>query len=108
MRAILSMRTRLGWNSALNIRLTPTAVDDLKAIRAYIAQFNATAAERILARIQQSILLLEEFPNAGREGAVTGTREFSIPNLAYIVVYRIASATDLDVLSVLHERRQYP
>lgn len=52
--------------------------------------------------------MFESFPFPGREGDVGGTREFAIPGLAYTIVCRIASETDIDVLTVVHDRRRYP
>lgn len=44
----------------------------------------------------------------GRPGRIAGTRELSIVGLAYYAVYRIADATQLDVIAIMHERQQYP
>lgn len=44
----------------------------------------------------------------GRTGQVEDTREFSVTGLPYIIVYALASATELDILTVVHERRRYP
>ncbi len=53
-------------------------------------------------------MLLGQFPQMGHEGEVPGTREFLVTGLPYIIVYRIASATTLDVLTIVHARRKYP
>lgn len=78
------------------------------AIREWIARDDQRAADRVLSRIRQTILMLGQFPMIGRMGAVDGTREFSVTGLPYLVVYQIVSPTDLDVLTVLHTRRKYP
>ncbi len=52
--------------------------------------------------------MLESFPLLGREGVVESTREFAIPGLPYTIVYRLASAADLDILTVIHQRKLYP
>jgi toxin ParE1/3/4 len=41
-------------------------------------------------------------------GLVADTREFSVVGLPYVIVYRIASETELDVLTIIHARRKYP
>ena len=92
----------------MNVNFTPEARSDLKNIRAYIAGFDEAAAGRVVSRIRQVVQIFENFPLLGREGTVAGTREFSIPGLAYVVVYRIASETDIDILTIVHERQQYP
>ncbi|MDQ0465877.1 toxin ParE1/3/4 [Caulobacter ginsengisoli] len=92
----------------MSIRFTPEAASDLRAIHTYIAKHNDRAADRVIARIRQSIMIFERFPMLGREGRVAGTREFAIPGLPYTVVYRIVSDTDLDILTILHQRLKYP
>lgn len=53
-------------------------------------------------------MMFGQFPMLGRAGVVADTREFSVVGLPYLIVYRIASETDVDVLTVLHTRRKYP
>jgi toxin ParE1/3/4 len=92
----------------LNVNFTPLAQDDLRAIREWIAQEDELAAERVISRIRQTVLMFEQFPLLGHEGEVANTREFKVTGLPYLIVYRIASATDLDVLTVIHSARKYP
>jgi len=92
----------------LNINFTPQALSDLQAIKSYIAEFNQSTANDVISRVLQVTRMFEQFPLLGREGKISDTREFSIPGLPYIVVYKIASETDIDILTVIHERKQYP
>ena len=92
----------------MNVNLTPRALRKLKAIKTYIAEDNKAAADRVISRILQSLYHLENFPLIGREGQIEGTRELSIPGLPYIGVYRIVNETEIDVLTIIHERQNYP
>ncbi len=92
----------------MNVNFTPQARDDLTAIRDWIAEDDPRAAERVIARIVQTTMMFGQFPMLGRIGSVKGTREFSVVGLPYLIVYRLASETELDVLTVLHTRRRYP
>jgi toxin ParE1/3/4 len=97
-----------GASSALNVNFTPQAQDDLLAIRDWIAQDDDRAAERVISRIRQTVLMFEQFPLLGHPGDVPDTREFKVTGLPYLIVYRIASATDLDILTIIHSARKYP
>lgn len=92
----------------MNVSFTPQARDDLAGIRDWIAEDDDHAADRVIARIVQTAMMFGQFPMLGRLGAVEGTREFSVVGLPYLIVYRIASETEVDVLTVLHTRRKYP
>ena len=92
----------------MNVEFTPEAVADLGGIRAYIAETDPAAADRLISRIRQVITMFERFPLLGRVGSLKGTREFPIPGLPYTVVYQIQSETTLDILTIIHHSRQYP
>ena len=92
----------------MNLNYTSNAVADLETIHAYIAQEAPVIADQVIARILQSLAVLEHFPLAGREGRIPETREWSIARLPYIGVYRLASATDLEVIAIVHTSRKFP
>ena len=92
----------------MNVNFTPQALDDLRGIRAWIAADDELAAERVIARIRQTVLMFEQFPLLGHPGDVPDTREFKVTGLPYLIVYRIESATDLDILTIIHAARKYP
>ena len=97
-----------GRNSDLNLNYTLQAVADLEQIQAHIAVDNPAVADLVVARILQSIAVLENFPLIGRQGRVEGTREWSITGLPYVAIYAISAETDLDILTIVHTRRQWP
>lgn len=92
----------------MNLSYSQEADGDIDAIKAYIALDSPTAAEATIARILQSIAILETFPLIGRVGRVDGTREFLINNLPFFAVYEIVSETDITVLRIIHTSRRYP
>ncbi|EPR18064.1 hypothetical protein M527_13940 [Sphingobium indicum IP26] len=92
----------------MNVNFTPQARDDLAAIRDWIAQDDERAAEKVVARVVQTAMMFGQFPLLGRAGVVEGTREFSVVGLPYLIVYRIESDIEVDVLTIIHTRRMYP
>ncbi len=89
----------------MRIRLTPQARQELLDIRTYIAADDPRAADRVVSRIRQTLLMLAQFPMIGRAGRVQGTREFSVTGLSFVVVYRLPGDDQLDVLAIAHTRR---
>ena len=83
------------------------ALNDLEAIRRYIAQENPAAGARIRATIRNAVERLAQHPHLGRPGRVEGTRELVIAGTPFIVVYR-ALANRLRILAVIHGSRRWP
>jgi toxin ParE1/3/4 len=83
------------------------ALNDLEAIREFIAQDDPAAAARVRAAIRAVVDPLANYPNLGRAGRVEGTRELIIAGFPYIVAYRVAEK-QVRVLSIIHTSRQWP
>lgn len=87
---------------------SPEAIEDLIALRAYIAEDDPAAARRVVLRIVASIeQLLPNNPHIGRPGRVPGTRELVIPRTPYIVPYRVQRSA-IQILRVYHGARRWP
>jgi toxin ParE1/3/4 len=87
---------------------SPEAIDDLIALRAYIAEENPTAAQRVAIRIVESVeMLFSENPASGRPGRVPATRELVVALTPFIVPYRLQGNT-LQILRVFHGARRWP
>ena len=92
----------------MNIVWSPESIEDLVALRAYIAEDNPTAARRVVLHIVQNLeQLLPDNPSIGRAGRVPGTRELVIPGTPYIVPYRVQRTT-IQILRVYHGARRWP
>ena len=92
----------------MNVRFHSRAISDLQSIHDWIAEDSPRAADDVILRIDQSISLLEEFPRIARPGLVADTRELSVPNTPYIVVYTEPDEYEIWVLRVIHARQKYP
>jgi len=91
----------------VRIRWLDRALDDLEAVRAYIARDNPSAAAQVARRIRRAAKMLTEYPAAGRPGRVLNTRELVVSGTPYILPYRVRGNV-LEILRVLHAARKWP
>ena len=84
-----------------------SARGDLAEIVRYVAQVNPIAARRLRQVLMESVLPVSEHPYLYRQSqAVPAVREIvAHPNC--IVYYRV-TATCIEVVSVIHTRREFP
>jgi toxin ParE1/3/4 len=80
-----------------------SALRDLAAIQAYIAQEDEEAARRVVTRIEHCIERLTSLPYSGRRGP-RGIRLLSVPGLPYIVIHRVQDET-VKIAAVFHTSR---
>jgi addiction module RelE/StbE family toxin len=86
---------------------TRAAIRDLTRARDYIARENPTAAREIASHIVDATERIIKFPEVGRVGRVTGTREMVVSGTQYLVVYRLKKSA-VHFLRVLHGRQEWP
>ena len=85
----------------MEIVWSPLAQARLREIRAYIAQNNPEAAERVATRLVAMVETLKVYPYLGRGGADPGARELVIGGTPYIVFYRVRGKR-VTILTILH------
>ena len=90
----------------MKIRWMPLAEQDLEAAYDYVRQDNAGAAAQLVARVFEAVEMLSRYPSAGHLGRVPSTREFSIAQTPFIVVYR-SSPAEFRILAVIHSARRW-
>jgi plasmid stabilization system protein ParE len=73
----------------MKVILEAAAYADLERIHAWIAADRPNAARSVVERILDAAERLGSFPEIGRLGRVTGTREWVVRGLPYIIVYRV-------------------
>jgi len=91
----------------MKLRWTPYALKDLRHLHEYIADDNSSAADRMVARIQEAAHHLKRHPQIGRAGRVQGTRELVIAGTPYIVVY-ILDDIEVQIVAVIHSAMRWP
>ncbi len=87
---------------------TEQALEDVNAIRAFIARDSPYYAKLTVERIMSSVDRLEQFPESGRivpERGLQTIREVLIGN--YRIVYRLLGGR-AEVLTVFHGARLFP
>ncbi|TIQ41819.1 MAG: type II toxin-antitoxin system RelE/ParE family toxin [Mesorhizobium sp.] len=83
------------------------ALSDRDGIFTHIEADNPAAAIAIDERIVAATRRLRDFPESGRSGRVSGTRELVITGTPYIAAYRATGET-IRILRVLHGAQQWP
>jgi toxin ParE1/3/4 len=91
----------------MQIRWSIAAAQDLFRIVEFIHRENAAAAHRVAKTIYENIGLLSSFPYRGRQGRVEGTREFPVPSLPFIVVYRVILDA-VEIAGIIHGAQRWP
>lgn len=89
------------------VRWLEDAIDDMHALRQFIALDNPNAAAHIAKLIIKHIDILKEQPNIGRPGRVHNTRELIISTTPYIIPYRVRNNA-IEILRVFHSAMQWP
>lgn len=80
------------------------AARDLEGIVDYIALDNPVSAERVYWGIVSAAEKLPEFPALGRPGRHPETRELSVADLPYLIVYEVGPDA-VTILAVIHTSR---
>ena len=90
----------------MKILWTQLALFDLDQAYNYISNTSPNRANDIIDRIEQSVILLQQFPQMGRPGKIPGTKELVIPQTPFILPYRITETT-IEILAVIHGAQQW-
>jgi toxin ParE1/3/4 len=85
----------------MRLVITPRAQSDLREIRAYIAQHNREAADRVIRSIRDRIKLLARHPGLGQRREEISPELRNFPVGRYVIFYRINDQT-LSILRILH------
>jgi len=91
----------------MKIRWSKEAESDVEAIFEFISRDKLEAAIRTERRIYEAAPILEMFPELGRSGRLSGTREFRVSGLPYVIVYRVVDDV-IDLRNVVHFAQSWP
>lgn len=79
---------------------------DLDEAPAYIVLDRAGAAQAAGRRIREAVGGLAQYPDRGRTGQVTGTRELVIAGTPFVAACRV-SGKHVDVVAIMHGARPW-
>lgn len=91
----------------MKVKWSRFAIDDRNDIFDYIESNSPQNALLVDERIRDQVRGLSQFPEMGRPGRVTRTRELVVSGTPFIVAYRAFGDT-VHVLRVLHSARRWP
>jgi len=92
----------------MRIRWTEPAVRDLTQIADYLEErASSSVARRIALSIYERVGALAQFPEQGRTGRKSGTRELVLSGLPYLAVYRLEGDA-IEILRILHGAQMWP
>jgi len=91
----------------MQVRWTTAAASDLENIANYLFEKTPENAARLIREICDAVFALRIYPNRGRPGKKSGTRELVLPALPYIVVYKAGSDV-LHIARILHGAQDWP
>ncbi|MVA82734.1 type II toxin-antitoxin system mRNA interferase toxin, RelE/StbE family [Agrobacterium vitis] len=83
------------------------ALEDRDGIFTHIEADNPVAAVSVDERISAAVRRLLDFPESGRPGRITGTRELVVTGTPYIAAYAVTETT-VRILRVLHGAQAWP
>ncbi len=90
----------------MKVYWTQEAEQDRDDIWTYIAADNPASAARLDATFDVAAASLREFPERGRAGRVSGTREL-MPHASYRMVYEVDGEAVV-ILALVHSARLWP
>jgi toxin ParE1/3/4 len=93
----------------MEVRWSPQAAEDFTDIIKYIREQSPSSADRISRTIYNRIAALGRFPDCGRPGRLTNTRELVLAPLPFIAIYRVQNIKNaVEVIRVLHGAQRWP
>lgn len=92
----------------MQVQWTEKAKTLLEEIEAYIARESPTAARKImLTIIKKTAIQLSKYPDSGKPGRLTGTRELLFSDSPFLVVYT-AHLDIVTILTIFHTAQNFP
>jgi toxin ParE1/3/4 len=89
----------------MQVRWQENAINDLVALRQYIALDNPQAALRTAGKILDCLRLPKEHPLLGKAGRIHSTRESVVVGTPFTIVY-LPQTDSITILQIFHQMQQ--
>ena len=88
---------------------TVNAARDLRHVHDFIASDSRFYARKVVDEILRRTAVLESFPEIGRVVPEIGRQDIrELILYSYRIIYRVRGSGDVEVLALLHARRDFP
>jgi toxin ParE1/3/4 len=91
----------------MRLRWSAAAADDLENITEYLFEKTPQHAPRLVRLLYDTLSSLKTYPNRGRPGKKSNTRELIVRSLPYIVVYQVSEDV-VYIVRILHGAQKWP
>ena len=89
------------------VNWTKSALKDIENEANYLNKISPSIEDNFLKDVERGINLIKKYPESGRIGRVSETRELILKKFQYILVYLIKESC-LDIIRLLHTSRKWP
>lgn len=89
------------------LRWSVAAAGDLEGISNYLHLHHPSFAASTIQRLYDTARSLKQFPNMGRAGKKSGTRELVLAPLPYLIIYSVDDQS-VHILRFLHTAQDRP
>lgn len=89
----------------LRVRWRAAALADLRAYHDWLETIEGAKPKQVIARIRATADSMRRLGDIGRPGALPNTRELSVRNAPYVVVYAVVDGV-AEILAVYHTAEQ--
>ena len=87
----------------MKVCFTLEALNHIAGIHFFIQRLSPEAAMRIVARIFAEAERIGKFPQIGHAGAVSGTHEWTVTDLPYVIVHELdTDKSQVVIIGVFH------
>jgi plasmid stabilization system protein ParE len=90
-----------GTTERVRVEWARSATRQLQSIKKWLSSIEGANPRTTIARIEAAAILLEQYGDIGRPGHLEGTRELSVRQASYLIVY-LDKGDHFQIIAVFH------